>query len=80
MPAPDDRVGSVAEETAKLVATLAEWVRVEAGACPLVQEARSMLTAICQSVRDLIDDVEAEGRARSTAGFQTIDLDDPEGT
>jgi len=69
--APDDQVGSIAEETAKLVATLGEWVRLEV---------HSTVTAICQSVREFIDGAEADGRARSTAGFQTIDLDDPEGT
>lgn len=78
--APDDQVGTIAEETAKLVATLAEWVRVEAAACPFVQELKAAMTDLRQAVQDVIDGVEDERAARSTAGFQTIDLDDPEGT
>ncbi|MBM7788688.1 hypothetical protein [Tenggerimyces flavus] len=85
--APDEPVGSLAEETAKLLGTLAEWVRHHADAweadleaCPLWQEVRSAVADLGQAVNDLLDPAEADGRARSSAGFQTIDLDDPEGT
>ncbi len=85
--APDEPVGSLAEQTAKLLGTLAAWAQHHLDAweadletCPFWLEVRSTMADLGQTVSDLLDPAEADGRAGSTAGFQTIDLDDPEGT